>query len=87
LSTKFADTVFDAIKIAKKHNISETKFLYWVFLENLANEMMLALYRDYGEKLIQAIKDWATHTGVPMSPSQLKTYRERMKSYLEEFKK
>ena len=79
---KLSDIIGDAIKIAKKHKISETKFLYWVFLENLANETLIILFKDYDENAILAIKDWATLTGVPISSEQEQTYRERLKNYL-----
>lgn len=80
---KFSDIIGNAVKIANKHKISETKFIYWIFLENLANEMLMVLFNDYGEDIILAIRDWASSTGVPLSPEQEQTYRERLKDYLE----
>jgi len=79
---KFADIITDVIKIAKKHNIPETRLLYWVFLENLANEMMMILYKDFGENFISALKDWALVTEQPLTSSQLKTYRDRLEAYM-----
>ena len=84
---KFSDIIGNAIKIAKKHKISETRFLYWIFQENLANEMLQVLFNDYGENVISAIRDWASSTGVPLSSEQEQSYRERLKAYLKIFEK
>lgn len=81
---KLSDIIADALRIAKKYGISETRFMYWILLENLANEMLLILYQDYGENLRLAFREYAKLTGVPLTDEQSKAYMQRLDAYLKQ---